>query len=678
MLCFVGLVAMGCNSTDTDSPQPVPVFLPTPFPGFTFPLVDLANSIIPLPNNFVLDPATGLVNLPGATGGEDDTIDAANSLDGFSTTGPIVVPFRGTLVAATVNTDTMPVYDTTTGQPALVTYDVDNDASATGAVVTIVPVRPLDPARTYVVVLTQGIISDLSNSPILSDNVINFIQQPTPLVDGQGNSTTRLLTNEQAQALEPVRQANQPVIGAAEQLTGADRTNIPFAFAFTTQTLFEALPVARGVVQAENPGLVNTTPGNFPIATQTGIPPIPNVFPGVPSVAQLFGLLGVPAAVPTDDIGLIYRGTVAVPQFRDNQLTDFWSNPPVQTGTTDVTFIACMPDPVAFPGPRPAVIFQHGITRTKGDMFVLADAFNSIGFATIAIDLPLHGDLKADPNGEDGDGFINPAAPRVSRDNVRQGVVGLYALNNAIFSGQTDLSGDQIPEFVPGNANTPFNRPLFIGQSLGSIVGSVYVATEPNANRACLNVPGGRLVNLLLTSPTFGPPVLAGLANAGLQPGTPDFARFVIFTQAVFDDVDPLNYAAPAIAGSLRGGEGANVLQQIHLDDTVITPEAQFDLAISFGEEPDFVQVSALLAQALIQQATAPAAGPGMFEIPGAEHGALLDPAAGPTAQIVAQAVTFLCSPNPAFGTIIDAGLRAQSTIQYHEDTTPYARAISF
>jgi hypothetical protein len=630
--------------------------------------------VIPLPNNFLLNPQTGLINLPGGTDdGVDNTVNAANSLDGFSTLGPIVVPFRGTVVPSTVNANTLPVYNTTTGQPALVTYSVENNAA--GSVVTIVPVRPLDPETTYVVVLTQGIISALSNSPILSDNVINFIQQPTPLVDGQGNSTTRLLTNEQAQTLEPVRQANQAVIGAASTLTGTDRTNIPFAFAFTTQTLFEALPVARGVVTTENAGLVNTTPGNFPIATQTGIPPIPNVFPGVPSVAQLFTILGLPAAIPTDDIGLIYRGTVAVPQFRDDQLTDYWSNPPVQVGTTDVTFILCMPDPVAFPGPRPVVIFQHGITRTKGDMFIFADAFNALGFATIAIDLPLHGDLKADPNGEDGDGFINPAAPRVSRDNIRQGVVGLYALNNAIFSGQTDLSGDMIPELVPGNANTPFNRPLFLGQSLGSIVGSPFVATEPNINRAVLNVPGGRIVNLLLTSPTFGPPVLAGLAASGVQPGTAEFAQFVIFTQAVIDDVDPDNYAQPAIAGTLRGGEGANLLQQIHIDDTVIPPASQYDLANCFGEDPDFVQVAALAPLALVTQAAAPSAGPGVFEVPGAEHAALLTPEAGPQAQIVAQAITFLLQAE-----IIDAGLRAKAvpTPVTPADPTPYRNAVSF
>ena len=520
LLCFLGLVAIGCNDTDSIDPQPVPQYLPTPFPGFTFPLVDLTNRILPLPNNFLLNPQTGLINTGGDPNGPDDTANAAASLDGFSTTGPIVIPFRGTVVPESINADTLPVYNSTTGQPVLVTYEVTS--SQAGSIVTIFPVRPLDPETTYVVVLSQGIISALSNTPILSDNVINFLQRPTPLVDGDGNSIVLGLTNEQAQTLEPVRQANQAVIGAAETLTGTNRSNIPFAFAFTTQTLFEALPQARAQVLTDNNGLVNAF-GTFPTATQAGGPG------PIPSVAQLFASLGVPAAVPTANIGLIYTGTIDVAQFREDPLTDYWAQPPVQLSERTQGFVLCMPDPVAFPGPRPVVIYQHGITLNKGTVFVLANAFNSVGFAIIAIDLPLHGDLKADPNGEDGDGFINPAMPRVSRDNIRQGVVGLYALNNAIYSGQTDLNGDMVPELIWEDAPTPpfpaeVKKPFFIGISLGAMVGTVYQATEPNANRGVLNVPGGRIVPLLLESPTFGPPVLAGLAASGIQPGTAQFS----------------------------------------------------------------------------------------------------------------------------------------------------------
>lgn len=669
MLCFIGLVAFGCNSTDTVEPQPIPQNYPTPFPGYTFPLVDLTNRVIPLPNNLLLNPETGLVNLPLAEGQDpnvDSTVTAANSLDGFSTTGPIVIPFRGTVKADSVNGNTLPVFDED-GDAVLATYTVS--ANTAGSVVTVVPVRPLDPSTTYTVVLTQGIISELSGTPILSDNVIRFLQQPNPLVDGDGTSITLGLSDEQAQTLEPIRQANQAVIGAAEEFTETPRTNIPFAFAFTTQTLFEALPVARAEVLDANAPLVNRNPAvpTFPIAQGQGfvggpLPTVDEFWTTLPAAAQ---------AAPNDAIGRIFLGSVAVPQFRADQLNDFWTNPPVQTGNTDVRFLLFMPDAVAFPGPRPVTIFQHGITRSKNDAIVLANAFNSLGIALIAIDLPLHGDLKADPAGDDGDGFINPAMPRVSRDNIRQGVVGLYALTQAIESGQTDLTGDSIPELAPGSAAKPF----FIGQSLGSIVGTTFLATEPNTSRGVLNVPGGRIVNLLLSSPTFGPPVREGLAANGVVEGTAQFAQFFMFTQAVLDDVDPLNYAEPAISGALRGGTGANLLQQVHLNDTVITPAAQYDLSIAFGENPSFAQVAAVNALALVAQATSPDPGPGMFEVANAGHGALLDPTAGPTVGIVTQAITFIGT-----GQIVSGALRAQQApvAPAAEDVEAYRRAVSF
>lgn len=663
-LFLMGFVVIGCNSTDTVDQQPVPQNNPVVFPGYTFPLVDLANSIIPLPNNFLLDPTTGLVNFPGETAGpEDSTINAVNSLDGFSTLGPIIIPFRGTVKQDTVNSDTLPVYDSSTGETALVSYTFSS--ATAGTVVTINPILPLKPGTTYVVVLTQGIISALSNTPILSDNAINLLQRTEPLVDGNGNSVVNGLDNATAQRLEPVRQGNQAVIGAAETLTGTNRANIPFAFAFTTQTLFEALPQARTQVISANAGLVNTNPGgDFPIATSDGTP-------GIPTIAQLYGSPAVNLAqVPNGAIGSVYSGTIQAPQFRLDPLEGYWDQPPVKKADLDIPFLLFTPKPtMANPGPFPTVIFQHGLTRNKNDLFILANAFNGQGLAIIGIDLPFHGDLQAD-GVPDGSGLINPAKPRVTRDNIRQGAVHLYALNNAIFSGQSDLNGDMVPELAP-------IPPFFVGTSFGGIVGTSFTATEPNVSRSVFNVTAGRLVSTLVSSPAFGPPVLAGLAEAGIVPGTTDFARFVLATQAVVDDVDPLNYAAPAITGTLRGGTGLTALQQIALSDTVLLPSTQYDLANAFGQgvaTPPFSQVDAIVPSALIAQAISPFAGPGVFEIAGADHGTILNPALGPTTAMITQIITFVGT-----GNIIDAGLRARTLpAEGSEDLAPYRNAISF
>src|SRR5438552_15456983 len=47
--------------------------------------------------------------------------------------------------------------------------------------------------------------------------------------------------------------------------------------------------------------------------------------------------------------------------------------------------------PIPPPGGWPVTIFQHGITRSREDMFGIADSFADSGSVVVAIDLPLHG-----------------------------------------------------------------------------------------------------------------------------------------------------------------------------------------------------------------------------------------------------------------------------------------------
>src|SRR2546430_17421154 len=46
----------------------------------------------------------------------------------------------------------------------------------------------------------------------------------------------------------------------------------------------------------------------------------------------------------------------------------------------------------------PLLIFQHGLTGNREDMFAVADSFADAGFVVVAVDLPLHGITKqSDP-----------------------------------------------------------------------------------------------------------------------------------------------------------------------------------------------------------------------------------------------------------------------------------------
>ena len=82
----------------------------------------------------------------------------------------------------------------------------------------------------------------------------------------------------------------------------------------------------------------------------------------------------------------------------------------------------------------------------------------------------------------------------------------------------------------------------FVGQSLGSIVGSVFLSLDPNVGIGVINVPGGGIARLLDGSPTFGPRIRAGLAAAGVEAGTPDYDAFMVAAQTAVDSGDPINF----------------------------------------------------------------------------------------------------------------------------------------
>lgn len=684
-LSLVGLLMVGCASVSTSDSYPVPPNAPVPFPGFTFPLLDLANGQIPLPND-LLNPIGQAKNMFPGTG---EPFDAINSLDGFSTSAPIYVPFRGPVKANSVSADTLPVYNLATNQRVLATYTVTQ--GTTGSTVIIVPVHALDPSTPHLVIVTSGVISDLSDSPVISDNTINLLKRTDELVDSNGVSTIPGVTDAQAALLEPVRVSYQQIWGNAERLTGQTRSNIPLAFRFTTQRLHMDLPNARTNVVGVNAPAMNANP-NFPAVPAAEFAPVaaghtggPNLTGlGVPTVEQFFAMLPAPAnGAPNSNIGRIHFGTVQAPIYRNDRENGFWGNPATQLGSQTVPFVLFLPNSVAIPDlanqPVPVAIFQHGITGNKLQSVVLADAFNSQGIALIAIDLELHGDLKQ-PAAADGDGFVNLTNLRNGRDNIRQSVVNLYALNQAITSGQTNIDGVGAPELGAPNVNAAFPNPFYISLSLGSIVGDIFVATEPNISRAALNVGGARISNLLLESNTFGPIVRQGLAAQGIVEGTPEFAQFWLIAQTVIDDADPVNYADHAVTGDLRGNTPASILQQANTTDAVVPPVAQYDLAIQHGNgvsNPAFTQLDAIVAQlGLIAQGATPFTGSGLYEIPNAGHGALLDPTAGPTTQIVTQALTYFGT-----GSIVDTGIRPRTAEIFgdsEEDLARYGRAIKF
>lgn len=187
----------------------------------------------------------------------------------------------------------------------------------------------------------------------------------------------------------------------------------------------------------------------------------------------------------------------------------------------------------------PTVIIQHGVGSRKEDMLAVVGSLNIAGFATVAIDLPLHSSRGFDVNDDGVDDinastvsathFFNLGNLPVTRDNVRQSTSDLMALR----------LGLNFIQDVPINPT----QVHFMGLSLGAITGTNFLAITNTPNlEATLGVPidgmfkidssvlaspGGGLANLLVESPAFGPLVQGGILAAAGTPLSVEFGEFL-------------------------------------------------------------------------------------------------------------------------------------------------------
>lgn len=633
---------------------------------------DPSNGILPFPINLLFLGTDDLTLNPPVADPDDfsDPSAVLSALDGFSTVAPWSANFTNaagqpaTLDASSVvpgasvrvfEVSTVPGTIAVSGLVRELVPGQDYVAVAPGGgSIAILPLQPLDQLTDYMAVITDG-VQDASGNDATPSQTYFLAKRTSPLVDASGNSTDPLLPNATAQALEPLRQITNSQEAAAAA-AGIDPASIVLSWTVRTQSITPVTSLLRTTVQAMPATIA-------PTGLNTGA-----VVPGSPGIADLFiGVvtlpyyLGVPTADnPTAPLNQFWRAEPGayVPDFQglglnpDSTFVTFANPFPVVRDMQTVPVLLSVPN--AGSGRTrpdtgwPIVIYYHGITRNRSDMLAIADTMAAQGFAVIAIDQPLHGITPQDtalaplyventpfgpianertfdadyvdnatgapgPDGmvdSSGTHFINLQSLLTSRDNGRQAQTDLSVL--AVTIPTLSIDGDMIPDFDSANIN-------FVGQSLGAMQGTVFLAVEPTVSNGVLNVPGGGIAQLLNGSETFGPRIRAGLAAAGVEPGTADFNAFLVVAQTAVDSADPINWGAIT-------AETNTILGQEVIGDTVI-PNAVPGAPLS-GTEPLFavMQLDAIdetTAGAMLTVAT-------RFSAPGANHGSLLDPTGSP------------------------------------------------
>ena len=500
------------------------------------------------------------------------------------------------------------------------TFGVDFITRALGNSVGIIPLKPLKGETTYIMALTNN-LKDSNGNAVAGSTTYELVRQDSQ-ADPLGSAAQR--------GLQAVINSYEDVIAAS----GIDSDSIIYTAAMTTgsttrvletvKQLYVANPAAMpavtatdtgatvadilvgaGQIPADNAALVGLyssaklMTGSVTLPYYLGIPTAENPLAPVSdfwtancdSGATLSGV--DPALLPTNpisdndgfcmqfglrDVGVDVQRHVTrynpIPKVNamvnlDVQMT--MPNVNVATAVRASMGLDALVEPA---GGWPVVIMQHGITSKKEDMLAMTGILSVFGFATAAIDHPLHGsrgfDLDPTSPGDEINAstvsathYMNLGNLLATRDNGRQSVADLLGFRLGL-------------NFMPGIDGSNVH---FLGHSLGAIAGTPFTALANNPlnpaidglfklQTSSLAMPGGAVANFLFDSPAFGDLIRASLLNAA----SPDFQGFVA-AQA----------AAAGIAPGSPGFEG--FLAQTFRDFwAILTPAQQAPIQGSFDQ----------------------------------------------------------------------------------------------
>jgi hypothetical protein len=550
-----------------------------PFPSDRFTVADasqLTNRRINLP-------------LPDATTRPSDHADVSviNTLDGFNLQPRLSISFSGPIDVTTVNSTT--VFLVNLGDTTL---PEDTGGRIVGINQTVWDVATntlhvesdelLEQHTRYALVVTRG-VHDTDGQPVEPSD--EFARLRHDLNFGQTRDP----------ALTEYRQDLLDALSAAER-AGVKPKDVVTASVFTTQSTTAILEKIRDQLHAATPAPADFLLGPsgertvFDLGDVAGITwnQQTRVAGPLNAVAVNVNLLGfIPGAV-----GQVAFGKYVSPDYETAEKfippVGTKTGTPVVQGVNEVFFNLYLPSGPRPGGGWPVAIFGHGAGASKqgggggggvggGQSLALAASLAEQGIATIAINVVGHGfgplsTLTVTPSlgapltfpeggrgmDQNGDGMIGnnegiSAAPPRSiirdRDGLRQTVADLMQLVRVIEVGM-DVEGDDLADLDP-------SRIYYLGQSLGGIYGTAFLAVEPSVHVGALNVAGGPGIELNRLSPIFRAAAGTSLARTPSLlngPGITSLDGVSVLGQR-FDENMPLRDGVPLVVRLADGTE---------------------------------------------------------------------------------------------------------------------------
>lgn len=529
-------------------------------------IYDPTTGVIPFPNDVLIDQTTGKVNIP-ATPGETPTEKALreglNTLDGFTTQGMYYAVYAGKVDTASATSGALTLDVTALAPVDTLTIAVDDTAGA----ITATPNKPLKEKNRYAVVLiskykagdlaSQGGLKDDKGRYLVPSSFMALLRNRHPVYDTTAKkSLISTVDDATAAQVEEARTAYKELFDGLELLMQIKREDIVAAWTFTTQTITEPLIKLRALPWS----ILAAIDSNAPVLTGTVSTDFTNYPVGVPTDIGAW----VPDGKFTTWMDLNQGGAVTT------YPPDVLFSDPTQGKPVEVPFWMTIPTGTMPTGGWPVVLFQHGLGNHKAAVVDVANTLAGGGYATIAFDIIYHGarswctkddecdaggtctvsdgtcstslkdtDGDGNPDASGGDKFLNTSNPFAVRDSMRQHVVDAAALLRAIaLGGASGITGATV-QLDPTQVH-------YVGESLGSILGTLVLATDSLPQRAVLAVPGAPLSNIFLApngSPEFQDTKNKVLAAMGVTEGSIEYLQLLTTFNWIMDPADPGNFA---------------------------------------------------------------------------------------------------------------------------------------
>jgi dienelactone hydrolase len=400
-------------------------------------------------------------------------------------------------------------------------------------------------------------------------------------------------------------------IRAHEAELGYQAENVLLAVPYTTQSITRELLAKRELVIA-NP-ITAFTVKSYPALMTDGSfnPELEAIFPGLPSDLE-FG-----KDAKLDNVSHIVLGYFQSADYR-NECEIAWGyytwEPTVQCDST-LQFLLALPKLSAVrpelrgtidaTGRFPVVVFGHGLTACKETALAVVNTFAEYGLAVVGIDVVEHGTrnfnestgLPNDPYdgcGEtlpgastsisEGLRIIRGAQPELARDNFRQTALDEIQLLQMLV---TEVERNYVADATDASdtlGKLQVEKFGYIGQSLGGIIGTLFVTAEPRISAAVLNVPGGGLGDFVLAIDRDD----VGATDPKDMDVLPEglYMETLAAVQNIIGPADSLYwapYAAGATSSAFREAVYKNILLQQGQEDEVMPAYLTQNLARAFG-----------------------------------------------------------------------------------------------